>query len=202
MSPCQKHRFFWIQTARSPRFHPCCLVGLPSTWGAASTKASTIPASPHADERGLRKDVMEALRDQGYTRDPLSGRQLPERLQLAGWRRPQGTAPAPPRAGLAVDRNQPVWHQRIHGVLPAKSTPRPCWASTWAPATSRPPPTWSSTATRPPGTYWSDLRASHGYPRAPQRTLLVRRQRDGRSLADRSPGCATPTATRPSKPPR
>ena len=61
------------------------------------------PASPHADERGLRKDVMAALRELNFRCDTLSGRQLPERLPLAGWRRPARSAAPPPRSGLAVD---------------------------------------------------------------------------------------------------
>ena len=34
------------------------------------------------------------------------------------------------------------------------------------------------------GTKWSDLRRAHGYERAPQREVLVPRQRDGRPVAD------------------
>jgi hypothetical protein len=50
------------------------------------------PKSAHADERGLRTDVLGALRDQKLHDRALSRRQLPQRLQLARRRRPQGAS--------------------------------------------------------------------------------------------------------------
>ena len=50
---------------------------------------------------------------------PLSGRQLRLRLQLARRRRAEGAAADRARAGVELDGDEPVRHQRVHRLVPA-----------------------------------------------------------------------------------
>ena len=54
----------------------------------------------------------------------------------------------------------------------------------------------------PGGTYWSDLRRSHGYTEPHEHQGLVPGQRDGRPLADRAQDGRTNTAGLAARPPR
>ena len=116
-------------------------------------------------------------------RDPLSRRQLPQRLQLAGRRWPQGQRPR--RRELAwqsIETNQFGTNEFMEFCESHR-----CRADAGRQHGHRHHPgcrRWSSTATRPSapsGPTCAPATASA----TPTTCVLVRRQRDGRPLADR-----------------
>ncbi len=107
------------------------------------------PKSPLADEQGLRTDVMDALRDQKYTAIRYPGGNF-----LSGYNWLDGVGPKEKRprrreTGLAVDRDQPVRHQRVYRVLPQDRRQADAGRQHGHRHARRPPATWSSTATPP-----------------------------------------------------
>ena len=75
------------------------------------------PGHATADQDGLRKDVVQLVRELGPTVVRYPGRQLRVRLRLGGQRRAQGPAPAPARPCLEGDRDQPVRPGRVPALV-------------------------------------------------------------------------------------
>ncbi len=117
----------------------------------------------------------------------LPGRQLRVRLRLGGRDRPARAAPAAARAGLALDRDQPVRHRRLPR-LDAQGRARPDARRQHGHARAR--------RRAPPRRV---LQRARGHrvgrppacerPRRPvRRARVVHRERDGRPVADRPHG--------------
>jgi alpha-N-arabinofuranosidase len=120
------------------------------------------PASPHADERGLRKDVMAALRDQAYTVIRYPGGNF-----LSGYNWLDGVGPQEQRPR----RRELAWQSLETNQFGTNEFMGFCAAINAAPMLGVNMGTGdiqSASAlveycNTPGGTYWSDLRASHGY---------------------------------------
>ena len=94
----------------------------PSTWAAAFMRASGWAKSIRStnNTRGIRNDVVAALRDTHIPDAALARRLLCRRISLEGWHRPTREAPYDGQHPLGRrDREQPVWHPRIHGPVRA-----------------------------------------------------------------------------------
>ncbi len=66
MSPSKAQVFLDTNRTIAP-ISPLLFGGFAEHMGRCVYEGIYDPQSPHADKRGLRKDVMEALRDQAYT---------------------------------------------------------------------------------------------------------------------------------------
>ena len=120
------------------------------------------PASPHADEKGLRKDVIEALCDQAYTAIRYPGGNF-----LSGYNWLDGVGPKdrrPRRRELAwqsVETNQfgtnefMEFCQRINA--------EPMLGVNMGTGTIQSASDLVEYCNTASGTYWSDLRIEHGY---------------------------------------
>ena len=145
------------------------------------------PKSKHADEDGLRKDVLAALREQKYTTIRYPGGNM-----LSGYNWLDGVGPKaqrPRRRELAwqsIETNQ-FGTNEFMGFCKAIDA-APMLGVNMGTGTIQAAADLVEYCNSPVGTYCSDLRASPRLPRAPRRALLVRGQRDGRPLADRPPG--------------
>ncbi|MFN8447404.1 MAG: hypothetical protein U0521_02090 [Anaerolineae bacterium] len=107
MSGSQSQAHIYIDTNRvvSP-ISPLLFSGFAEHMGRAIYDGIYYPESGFAArrrKRGLRTDVLAALRELNFRAMRQFRRQLPERLPLAGRSRSQRSAPAPPRPRLAVD---------------------------------------------------------------------------------------------------
>ena len=116
---------------------------------------------------------------------PVSGRQFRLRIQLARRRRPEATAADGARAGVELDGNESVRHQRVHRLVPV--------GGHRAAAGNELRHRHGGDGRRLRRVL--QLRARHQVERsaslarlraAAQRALLVPRQRDGRAVADRA----------------
>ena len=141
------------------------------------------PGSALADGKGFRKDVMSEVKALGVPVTRYPGRQLRLRLQLAGRRRAARPAAARARAGVALARNEPVRHKRVHRVVRARrhraaagGEPGHRHAGDGRGAPRILQPGEGHEVERPPPI--ARLR------RAARRALLVPGQRNGRPLAD------------------
>ncbi len=120
------------------------------------------PKSPHADERGLRKDVMEALRDQAYTVIRYPGGNF-----LSGYNWLDGVGPKekrPRRRELAwqsVETNQFGTNEFMEFCKVIDVAPR--LAVNMGTGDIQSASNLVEYCNVAGGTYWSDLRASHGY---------------------------------------
>ncbi|MBN2391465.1 MAG: alpha-N-arabinofuranosidase [Anaerolineae bacterium] len=121
------------------------------------------PASPHADKRGLRQDVIAALRDQGYTVIRYPGGNF-----LSGYNWLDGVGPKDQRP----HRRDLAWQSLETNQFGTNEFIEFCTAIDAAPMLSVNMGTGDIQSAAnlvdycntPDGTYWSDLRASHGYP--------------------------------------
>jgi alpha-N-arabinofuranosidase len=137
------------------------------------------PESPHADERGLRKDVLEALRDQHYTTIRYPGGNF-----LSGYNWLDGVGPKeqrPRRRELAwqsIETNQFGTNEFMEFCAAIKADPM--LAVNMGTGTIQSASDLVEYCNVPGGTYWSDLRASHGV-RAPHdvRYWCVGNEMDG-----------------------
>ena len=184
-----------LATAPSPRSPRCSSAALSSTWGAASTRASTIPPPRTRTSDGLRTDVMAALREQAYTIIRYPGGNF-----LSGYNWLDGVGPKaqrPRRRELAwqsIETNQfgtnefmsfcSKHRHRAHAGRQHGHRHDPAAADL------------VEYCNAPAGTYYADLRAANGYPEPHDVQVLVPGQRDGRPLADRPPGRARLRRTR------
>ncbi len=120
------------------------------------------PKSPLSDEAGLRTDVMEALRDQGYTTIRYPGGNM-----LSGYNWLDGVGPKesrPRRRELAwqsIESNQFGTNEFIDFCK--KINAEPMLAANMGTGTIAEAGNLVEYCNAPVGTYWSDLRASHGY---------------------------------------
>jgi hypothetical protein len=177
-----------IPTAPSPKSRRCFSAALPNTWGAASTRASTSQ-SPDTPTPRACAPMCSARCASRSTRPSAT----PAATSSAAT---TGSTASAPRSSARAAANWPGNRWRPTSLAPTSSwasarpsTPRRCWASTWAPARSRP--------LRPGRLLQHALRHLLRRParqarlrRAAQCQVLVRRQRDGRPLADGPPGGA------------
>jgi len=119
------------------------------------------PESAHADERGLRKDVLEALRDQAYTTIRYPGGNF-----LSGYNWLDGVGPKakrPRRRELAwqsTETNQFGTNEFM--TFCAAIEAAPMLAVNMGTGTIQSASDLVEYCNVQNGTYWSDLRASHG----------------------------------------
>jgi len=120
------------------------------------------PESPHADERGLRRDVMEALRDQSYTVIRYPGGNF-----LSGYNWLDGVGPKaqrPRRRELAwqsVETNQFGTNEFIEFCAAINAAPM--LGVNMGTGDIQSASDLVEYCNVSGGTYWSDLRASHGF---------------------------------------
>jgi alpha-N-arabinofuranosidase len=120
------------------------------------------PASPHADERGLRKDVLAALRELNYRSMRYPGGNF-----LSGYRWLDGVGPRdkrPRRRDLAwqsIETNQFGTNEFIE-FCKAVNT-EPMIGVNMGTGTIQDAADLVEYCNAPVGTYFADLRASHGY---------------------------------------
>jgi alpha-N-arabinofuranosidase len=120
------------------------------------------PKSPHADERGLRKDVMEALRDQSYTVIRYPGGNF-----LSGYNWLDGVGPKaqrPRRRELAwqsVETNQFGTNEFIEFCAAINAAPM--LGVNMGTGDIQSASNLVEYCNVAGGTCWSDLRASHGF---------------------------------------
>jgi alpha-L-arabinofuranosidase len=122
------------------------------------------PGSPLADERGLRKDVLEALRDQAYTLIRYPGGNF-----VSGYNWLDGVGPKemrPRRRELAwqsIETNQFGTNEFIDFCSAINTAPM--LAVNMGTGDIQSASALVEYCNAPLGSYWSDLRASHGYRR-------------------------------------
>ena len=120
------------------------------------------PESPHADANGLRKDVMEALRDQSYTVIRYPGGNF-----LSGYNWLDGVGPKegrPRRRELAwqsIETNQFGTNEFMRFC--AEINTAPMLGVNMGAGDVQSACALVEYCNAPQGTYWSDLRASHGF---------------------------------------
>lgn len=120
------------------------------------------PASPHADERGLRKDVLAALREMN-----LRAIRYPGGNFLSGYRWLDGVGPReqrPRRRDLAwrsIETNQFGTNEFIE--LCRELNTEPMLGVNMGTGTIQEAANLVEYCNAPVGTYYADLRASHGY---------------------------------------
>lgn len=120
------------------------------------------PKSIHADERGLRKDVLAALRDQAYTTIRYPGGNF-----LSGYNWLDGVGPKDKRplrrelAWQSVESNQFGTNEFIEFCAAIDAAPM--LAINMGTGTIQSASDMVEYCNVPGGTYWSDLRARHGY---------------------------------------
>jgi alpha-N-arabinofuranosidase len=120
------------------------------------------PKSPQADSRGLRKDVMDALRDQGYSIIRYPGGNF-----LSGYNWLDGVGPKqqrPRRRELAwqsLETNQFGTNEFMEFCAALNAAPM--LAVNMGTGTIQSASDLVEYCNAPVGTYWSDLRASHGF---------------------------------------
>jgi alpha-L-arabinofuranosidase len=120
------------------------------------------PASPHADEQGFRKDVMEALRDQAYSVIRYPGGNF-----LSGYNWLDGVGPKdqrPRRRELAwqsVETNQFGTNEFMEFCKRINAAPM--LGVNMGTGTVQSASDLVEYCNTPSGTYWSDLRIKHGH---------------------------------------
>ncbi|MBN2002627.1 MAG: alpha-N-arabinofuranosidase [Anaerolineae bacterium] len=121
------------------------------------------PASPHADGRGLRKDVLAALRDQAYTVIRYPGGNF-----LSGYNWLDGIGPKdqrPRRRELAwqsIETNQFGVNEFVEFCAAIGAAPM--LGVNMGTGDIQSASNLVEYCNAPGGTYWSDLRARHGFP--------------------------------------
>ena len=120
------------------------------------------PQSPHADERGLRKDVMEALRDQGYTIIRYPGGNF-----LSGYNWLDGVGPKESRprqrelAWQSIETHQFGTNEFMGFCRSIRAAPM--LGVNMGTGTIQSAADLVEYCNVAAGTRWSDLRASHGF---------------------------------------
>jgi alpha-L-arabinofuranosidase len=123
------------------------------------------PKSAHADENGLRKDVLAALRGQAYTTIRYPGGNF-----LSGYNWLDGIGPQsqrPRRRELAwqsIETNQFGTNEFVNFCRAIDA--EPMLGVNMGTGTIQSASDLVEYCNVPGGTYWSDLRAEHGYPNA------------------------------------
>jgi alpha-N-arabinofuranosidase len=120
------------------------------------------PQSPHADERGFRQDVLDALRDLAYTTIRYPGGNF-----LSGYNWLDGVGPKaqrPRRRELAwqsIESNQFGTNEFVEFCRAIDATPM--LGVNMGTGSIQAASDLVEYCNAPRGTHWSDLRASHGY---------------------------------------
>lgn len=120
------------------------------------------PQSPLANEQGLRTDVLAALRDQNYTLIRYPGGNF-----LSGYDWLDGVGPKPQRprrrdlAWQSIETNQFGTNEFIDFCKEIKAAPM--MGVNMGTGTIQSASNLVEYCNAPLGTYWADLRASHGY---------------------------------------
>lgn len=121
------------------------------------------PGSPHADQHGLRKDVLEALRDQAYQVIRYPGGNF-----LSGYNWLDGIGPKdqrPRRRDLAwqsTETNQFGTNEFMHFCKEINAAPM--LSVNMGTGSIESASALVEYCNAPKGSYWSDLRSSHGHP--------------------------------------
>ncbi len=142
---------------------PLLFSGFAEHMGRCVYEGMYDPASPHADERGFRTDVIEALREQGYASVRYPGGNF-----LSGYNWLDGVGPKeerPRRRELAwqstetneFGTNEFIEWCREVGTLPMLGV-------NMGTGTIQGAADLVEYCNAPTGTYYADLRAKHGYP--------------------------------------
>jgi alpha-N-arabinofuranosidase len=141
---------------------PLVFSGFAEHMGRSIYEGIYDPASPHADERGLRKDVMAALRELNFRSMRYPGGNF-----LSGYRWLDGVGPRdqrPRRRDLAwqsIETNQFGTNEFIE-FCKAINT-EPMLAANLGTGTIQDAANLVEYCNAPVGTQYADLRASHGY---------------------------------------
>ncbi len=93
---------------------PLLFSGFAEHLGRAIYEGIYDPESPQADERGLRKDVLAALRELNFRAMRYPGGNFVSGYRWQDGVGPRDQRPPPPRPGVADSGNQPVRHRRIY----------------------------------------------------------------------------------------
>ncbi len=141
---------------------PLLFSGFAEHMGRAIYEGIYDPASPHADENGLRKDVLAALRELNFRSMRYPGGNF-----LSGYRWEDGVGPReqrPRRRDLAwqsTETNQFGTNEFIEFCK--KINTEPMLAANMGTATIQDAANLVEYCNAPVGTQYADLRASHGY---------------------------------------
>jgi alpha-N-arabinofuranosidase len=141
---------------------PLVFSGFAEHMGRAIYEGIYDPSSPHADERGLRKDVLAALRELNFRAMRYPGGNF-----LSGYRWQDGVGPRderPRRRDLAwqsIETNQFGTNEFIE-FCKAINT-EPMLAANMGTASIQDAANLVEYCNAPVGTQYADLRASHGY---------------------------------------
>lgn len=153
----------YLDTNRSiSAISPLLFSGFVEHMGRAIYEGIYDPASPHADEAGLRKDVMAALRELNYRAMRYPGGNF-----LSGYRWQDGVGPKeqrPRRRDLAwqsIETNQFGTNEFIE-FCKAVNT-EPMLAVNMGTGTIQDAANLVEYCNAPAGTQYADLRSSHGY---------------------------------------
>jgi alpha-N-arabinofuranosidase len=142
---------------------PLVFSGFAEHMGRAIYEGIYEPASPHADERGLRKDVLAALRELNFRSIRYPGGNF-----LSGYRWLDGVGPRdqrPRRRDLAwqsIETNQFGTNEFIEFCRAINT--EPMLAANMGTGTIQDAANLVEYCNAPVGTQYADLRASHGYP--------------------------------------
>ncbi len=163
MSNQKAQIFLDIQRTIAP-ISPLLFGGFAEHMGRCIYEGIYDPASPHADERGLRTDVIAALREQAYTVIRYPGGNF-----LSGYNWLDGVGPKDQRPR----RRDLAWQSLETNQFGTNEFMEFCAAINAAPMLGVNMGTGDIQSAAnlvdycntPEGTYWSDLRIKHGYPK-------------------------------------
>jgi len=160
--PTQKAQIFLDTHRAIAPISPLLFGGFAEHMGRCIYEGIYDPASPHADERGLRKDVIAALRAQAYTVIRYPGGNF-----LSGYNWLDGVGPKKQRP----HRRDLAWQSLETNQFGVNEFMEFCAAVDAAPMLGVNMGTGDIQSAAnlveycnaPVGTYWSDLRTQHGY---------------------------------------
>jgi alpha-L-arabinofuranosidase len=160
MSPLKAHVLLDMNRTIAP-ISPLLFGGFVEHMGRCVYEGIYDPSSPLADERGLRQDVIEALRDQAYSVIRYPGGNF-----LSGYNWLDGVGPK----NLRPRRRELAWQSTETNQFGTNEFMEFCTAINAAPMLGVNMGTGDIQSAAalveycnaPVGSYWSDLRASHG----------------------------------------
>ena len=143
------------------------------------------PGSPLADAKGFRTDVAREVKELGVPIVRYPGGNFVSGYNWLDGVGPEGEASGRARARLELDRDEPVRHERVHRLVP-RGRHRAAAGSQFRHRHSRDGGRLRRVLQRRARHEVERPAALARLRRAAQRALLVPRQRDGRSMADRA----------------
>jgi len=158
----QKARILLDTNRTISEISPLLFGGFAEHMGRCVYEGIYDPESPLADEAGLRTDVMQALRDQAYTTIRYPGGNF-----LSGYNWLDGVGPKTQRprkrdlAWMSTETNQFGTNEFMDFCR--KINVEPMLGVNMGTGTIKEAENLVEYCNAPVGTYWSDLRASHGY---------------------------------------